>query len=66
MISQAKFSSPPLNTEHQGPLTGGQRLSLGGGYFVDAALLVDEAALDHFEVQVARHLCDQQHAHKLT
>lgn len=56
----------PLISELQSPLTGGQSLSLSGGHFVDAALLVDKAALDYFEVQVTCHLCDQQHAHKLT
>lgn len=47
-------------------LTGCQCFRLSGGHFVDAALLVDEAALDHFEVQVTRHLCDQQHTDQLT
>lgn len=54
-----------INRTDQSTLTGRKSLSLGGGHFVDAAFLVDEAALNHFEVQVARHLCDQQHAHKL-
>lgn len=47
-------------------LTGCQSFSLSGGHFVDAALFVDEAALNHFEVQVTRHLCDQQHTDQLT
>lgn len=33
---------------------------------MDFAFLVDVAALNHFEFQVASHLCDQQHADQLT
>ena len=46
-------------------LTGGEGLGLSGRHLVDAALLVDEAALDHLEVQVACHLGNEQHAHQL-
>ena len=53
---------PPLLPTVPPGLTGCQSLSLGGGDFVDASLLVDKAALNHLEVQVACDLCDQQHA----
>lgn len=63
-----RTSKPNLSISHcpPVPLTGCQGLGLSGGHFVDAALLVDEAAFNHLEVQVARHLCDQQHADQLT
>lgn len=47
-------------------LTGCQCFCLSRGHFVDAALFIDEASLDHFEVQVTRHLCDEQHTDQLT
>lgn len=33
---------------------------------MDFGLLVHKTAFNHFEIQVASHLCDQQHADQLT
>lgn len=53
-------------TEKVQLLTGGQSFCLSGRNFVDLPSLVDEAALDHLEVQVTSDFCVEQHLYQLT